>query len=92
MTITNPVPTIDRTHVEATLYRVAISAFTYYPDKEAEEPGYAIDEDLDWCLAPFAGLLAGRRNDLRTTIRMVITEPTANRREFIAVLAALAEE
>lgn len=92
MTTTNPVPGIDRTDVEETLYRVAVSAFTYYPDKEAEESGYAIDEDLDWCLAPIAGLLAGRSNEFRTAIRMMITEPTANRREFIAVLAALAEE
>ncbi|WP_341977769.1 hypothetical protein [Microbacterium sp. LWO13-1.2] len=85
-------PAIDRTDVEATLYRVAISAFTYYPDKEAEEPGYTIGEDVDWCLAPIAGLLAERSNELLMAIRIMITEPTANRQEFIAVLAALAKE
>lgn len=92
MSTTNAASLIDRTDVEAALYRVAISAFTYYSDKEAEEPGYAIDEDLDWCLAPIAGPLAGRRDQLRATIRVMITDRTANRREFIALLAALAEE
>lgn len=91
MTPTSAVPTIDRTDVEATLYRVAVSAFTYYPNKE-DEPGYTLDEDVDWCFAPIAGLPARRRDELRTRIRTMITEPTANRREFIAMLAALAEE
>lgn len=92
MSPTSAVPAIDRTDVEATLYRVAVSAFTYYPDKEAAESGYTLGEDVDWCLAPLAGLAAGRRGQLRATIRVMVTEPTANRLEFIAVLAALAEE
>ncbi|WP_341976053.1 hypothetical protein [Microbacterium sp. LWO13-1.2] len=92
MTTTNAVPAIDQTDVEATLYRVAVSSFTYYPDKEAEEPGYTLDEDQDWCLAPLAGLPAGQRDQLGAAIRVMVTEPTANRREFIAMLADLAEE
>ncbi|MEV4775981.1 hypothetical protein LTA6_001875 [Microbacterium sp. LTA6] len=91
MTPTSAVPAIDRTDVEATLYRVAVSSFTYYPDKEAAEPGYTIDEDVDWCLAPLAGRPAGQRSQLRAMIRVMVTEPTANRREFIAMLADLAE-
>jgi hypothetical protein len=91
MTMTSQAPTIDRADAEATLYRVAICAFTYHPGKQAQDPGYTIDDDVNWCLAPIAGLPAARLVALSETIRIMITEPTANRREFIAMLAALAD-
>ena len=62
-TTTSEGPTmIDRSDCEATLYRIAICAFTYYPDKEADEPGYSVDEDVDWCLAPLAAAQWPRRS------------------------------
>lgn len=81
---------IDRAEAEATIYRVAVSAFTYYPDKPAAEPGYAVEEDLDWCTAPLLSLPPEQRASLRETIRELITTPTADRRAFIATLNELA--
>ncbi len=83
---------IDRAEAEATLYRVAVSAFTYYPDKADFEPGYRVDEDVDWCSAPLLSLPPEHLDPLRATIRELITNPTADRRAFIATLDELAGE
>lgn len=80
---------IDRSEAEATLYRVAICAFTYHPDKHLDEPGYTLNEDLTWCLAPLAGLPDADIAELRDTIRTLITTPTADRQAFIRRLDAL---
>ncbi|GAA3756003.1 hypothetical protein GCM10022240_06110 [Microbacterium kribbense] len=82
---------IDRTDTETTLYRVAISAFTYYPDKPDAEPGYTVDEDVAWCIEPLASLPDAVLTEMRSAVRAMITNPTANRRDFIARLASLAE-
>jgi len=84
--------TIDRAITEAVLFRVAVSAFTYYPDKHTEQPGYTVDEDVAWCLEPLAGLDARRFERLREQLREVIVDTTADRQAFIAQLAALAGE
>ena len=83
---------IDRADTEATLYRVAICAFTYYPGKPWEEPGYSIDEDIAWCTAPLAGLPQEKLTALGASIRSLITDPGADRRSFISTLARLADE
>lgn len=83
---------IDRAEAEATLYRVAVSAFTYYPDKADLEPGYRVEEDVDWCSAPLRSLPPEQLDPLRATIRELITTPTADRRAFIATLDELAGE
>ena len=88
--MTTTPPAIDRAEAEATLYRVAICAFTYYPDKPLDEPGYDVAEDIAWCLAPLAGLSTTRLEALRDTVRVLITTPTADRQGFIRDLAALA--
>lgn len=80
---------IDRSDTEATLYRVAISTFTYYPTKQVDEPGYSLDEDLDWCLTPLSALPAETISALRSATERVITDPTADRRSFIATLSDL---
>lgn len=85
-------PMIDRADAEATLYRIAISAFTYYPSKPTDEPGYQVDEDLDWCLAPLATLHREQVSELRDTILELIINPTADRRPFITALNELAGE
>ncbi|GAA1661930.1 hypothetical protein [Microbacterium lacus] len=81
---------IDRTDTEATLYRVAVSAFTYYPGKEDTETGYRVDEDIDWCAAPLRNLPPELLTQIRERIRTVITDPLADRRAFIDDLGALA--
>ena len=81
---------LDRAEAEATLYRVAVCAFTYYPDKPIDEPGWTLDEDLTWCLAPLAGLPDHQLTAFATTIRTLITTPTADRQAFMRGLLALA--
>ena len=83
-------PMIDRADTETVLYRVAISAFTYYPGKEREEPGYTVEEDVIWCLAPLVTLPAVL-DAMRPRIRQLITDSTADRRGFLTTLAQLAE-
>ncbi|KJL45773.1 hypothetical protein [Microbacterium trichothecenolyticum] len=80
---------LDRAHAEATLYRVAVCAFTHYPDKPVEEPGWTLEEDLAWCLAPLDDLPAPHLADFTGTIRTLITTPTADRQTFIRQLLAL---
>ena len=80
---------LDRAAAEDTLNKVAICAFTYYPDKPLDEPGWTLDEDLAWCLAPLTGLPDAELAELADTIRTLITTPTADRQAFIRHLAAL---
>lgn len=84
--------TLDRADTETTLYRVAICAFTYYPDKPHDESGYDVAEDVTWCAVPLAELPAEQLAELRATIRALITDPSADRRAFIGTLAELADE
>lgn len=81
---------LDRTQIDATIYRVAIASFTHYPDKHIEEPGYTVDEDLDWCTRPLRHLPPEEREQLRARILQLITEPTADRQTFIKDLKSLA--
>lgn len=83
---------IDRTYLEEALYRAAICAFTYYPDKPNDEPGYTIDEDVTWCAAPLSRLPQETAADLTEMIRTVIADPSTDRRPFIAALAQLADD
>ncbi|MFK4806220.1 hypothetical protein ACI3KX_10150 [Microbacterium sp. ZW CA_36] len=90
---TTPHPTrLDRADTDAALYRVAICAFTYHPDKHLDEPGYQLAEDLAWCLAPLAGLPTTQLAVLRDTIATLITTPTADRQSFIRALATLSDD
>jgi hypothetical protein len=83
---------IDRTDAEEVLYRTAVSAFTYYPGKEAGETGYVLDADVAWCSAPLIDLPAERLAEVRVTIRSLITDPSSDRRGFIGLLNRLAQD
>ena len=83
---------VDRTYLEEALYRAAICAFTYYPDKPKDEPGYTLGEDVAWCTAPLRRLPQETVADLAGMIRAVIVDPSADRRPFIAALAQLADD
>lgn len=74
---------LDRSQIDATVFRVAVAAFTYYPEKPAREPGYTLDEDLDWCMRPLRHLPDAHRLELREHITSLVTDPTADRQAFI---------
>ena len=85
--------TIDRDRAEKVLYRTAICAFMYYPDKPDNEPGYDVEEDVTWCTAPLERRLPSPDVEMfRGVIRMLITEPLADRRPLIQKLAELSWE
>ena len=52
-------PALNRSDVEAALARIAVATFTYYPEKATEEPGYLVDEDVDWAMGPLRAMDAG---------------------------------
>ena len=81
---------LDRADAEATISRVAFAAFTYYPEKPIEEPGYTIDEDLDWCLEPLRSLPSDEVAVLRERIRDLITGAADDRQAFIRDLLSRA--
>jgi len=81
---------LDRTDREAALYRVALCAFPYYPDRAEVDPGYTVDEDIEWCLAPLGARIIVDGVGLRAAIREVITDRGADRQAFITRLRELA--
>ena len=83
---------LERTQADAAIYRVAITAFTYYPERSEREGGYTVDEDLDWCIRPLRHLPADLCRDLRAQMHMLITDPAADRQAFIRRLKALVQE
>lgn len=70
---------IDRSHTEAVTYRVAVTAITYHPDKPTTDPGYTLDEDVDWCLEPLAGLPPETLTSVRAVVAETVVDPTAHR-------------
>jgi len=83
---------LDRSQVDATIYRVAVAGFTYYRDKQMAEPGYTVDEDLDWCMRPLRHLPDEDRAELRDRILEMITNPLADRQVFIRHLKSFAAD
>lgn len=82
----------DRALTEATLYRAAVAAIAYYPDRAAIEPDYTLDEDLRWCLEPLSMLSEGQAAHVRTLLASAITDPTAGREALIRELNRLAND
>jgi hypothetical protein len=80
---------LDRSDVDAAVFRVAVAAFTYYPDKPAREPGYILSEDIGWCMRPLRHLPAHDQQVLREQVERLITDPTADRQAFIRQLETL---
>jgi hypothetical protein len=83
---------VDRAEAEAVINITAGAAFTYYPDKALNEPGYTLDEDLDWAVGPLRAIDPLSLESWRRRIAVMITDPTADRQSFIADVLALAEE
>ena len=80
---------IDERQTDEVIYRVALAAFTYYPDKQAVEPGYTVEEDIEWAIEPLR-ILPGRELDaLRARVRLPIVDPSIDRQEFIRRVSTL---
>lgn len=82
---------LDKSDAEAAIYRTAYAAFTYYPEKHLDEPGYSVMEDLDWCLEPVAVLPDEVREQLRGQMQEAITNPDADRQGLIRAVRGLAD-
>jgi hypothetical protein len=80
---------LDRSDVDAVVFRVAVAAFTYYPDKPTHEPGYRLSEDVGWCMRPLRHLPAQEQQVLREQVERLITDPVADRQAFIRHLDTL---
>ncbi|WES63910.1 hypothetical protein P0L94_15760 [Microbacter sp. GSS18] len=83
-------PGIDERQTDEVIYRVAVAAFTYYADKADVEPGYRVDEDIDWAIQPVHGLDPLELAALRERVRAAITDPTIDRQAFIREVTTLA--
>ncbi|MEJ1154613.1 hypothetical protein [Microbacterium marmarense] len=73
---------LDRDTADNILFRAAVAAFKYYPTRATDELGYAIDEDIDWCVKAFGDIPWPQAQRLRRSIRDVITDPTTHREQF----------
>jgi hypothetical protein len=83
---------IDRADAETALYRVAICACTFYPEKPTAEPGYTLAEDVRWCITPLEGVDRPTLERICRLIRDAIIHPTAYRRDLTRELAHLATD
>ncbi|MGN6221409.1 MAG: hypothetical protein ACTHNQ_18070 [Microbacterium sp.] len=84
----NPAPVrIDRAHTDDALYRVAIRAFLH--DQGTTDADIAVE--VAWCLEPLTPLPANELDQLRRTVQLLITDPTANRRPFIRYLDSISQ-
>lgn len=83
---------LDRSQVDAVIYRVAVASFTYYPTKPVTEPGYTVEEDLDWCMRPLRHLPPEEHAELRHRVLELITDPGADRQAFIRHLKSFTAE
>ncbi|MBN9180120.1 hypothetical protein [Microbacterium sp.] len=79
---------LDAEVADALLWRVAVSSLSYHPGKMVEEPGYAIDEDVRWCVATVAGTPIDTAS-FRIRVAEVIEDPTAHRKAFSDDVLAL---
>lgn len=82
---------IDRAHTESTLWRTAVSAFSYYPTKHIDEPGYTIGEDITWCLEPLSGVDQSVLAPVGDLVAAAIVDPTVNRTSLTRALERLAD-
>jgi hypothetical protein len=74
-------PNIDSDEI---IFRVAIAAFTYYDTKEADDPTYLVDDDVEWCIEPLRDEGYETEADmLASEIRELIVNVHADRRGFI---------
>ncbi|WP_345752582.1 hypothetical protein [Microbacterium rhizophilus] len=86
-TLHDPLPSfIDRSQTEAALYRVAVSALTWRADAE---PGYSIEDEQRWCLAPLDGIDLGL--PFRVLVVDTILDPSRNRAQLVQALVALSD-
>lgn len=83
---------LKRDVAESVLFRLAVASLGYYPEKAIEEPGYTLEEDLDWCIEPLSDIPVGYQQSLQERMREVIIDPTTHRRPFTRDLLRLVTE
>lgn len=82
---------IDRAHTEQVTYLTAVSALRYYPGRPAQDPGYTLADDVDWCLRPLAALPDSVLADIRHLVGQTIIDPTGSRVDLQARLDLIAD-
>ena len=80
----------DRSQTEEALYRVAICALLWYPDKAHTDYGYELEVDINWCLAPLK--ISDHDPALRALIASTIVDPTHCRVEVIQAIVSFRDE
>lgn len=84
---------IDVRDADEVIYRVSVAAFAHYPEKSNAEPGYTIDEDVDWAIEPVRALGPETLQPLRARVREAIEHAfTMDRQAFIHEVRSLATE
>ena len=82
--------TIQQEQFDDLLSRTALAALFYYPEIAVDDDDYSIQNDIEYCLVPVAGIAEEDALRLRIAVGRVITNPTAHRSELMALVIELA--
>ena len=82
--------TIPQEQFDDLLSRTALAALFYYPEIAVDDGDYNIQNDIEYCMVPVAGITDEDAERLRIAVGRVITNPTAHRSELLALVIELA--
>lgn len=83
---------ISQEQFDDLLGRTALAALFYFPEATVENAEYRIQDDVEYCLLPVAGMLVADVERLRQAVARAIADPTAYRSELLALVAELAPQ
>lgn len=89
--VTAPLATITRDAAAGIAQRAGAAAITYYPEIHADELGFSLSSEIDWCLEDVTGLDEEDVEILRDAIARTIIDPSAHRSTLNTVLDVLTE-
>jgi len=72
------------------LSRAALAALFYYPEIVVDDEDYRIQNDIDYCMEPVAGIADDADERLRLAVGRMIANPTAHRAELVALVIEMA--
>jgi len=72
------------------LSRAALAALFYYPEIVVDDGDYRIQNDVDYCMEPVAGISDDADERLRLAVGRMIANPTAHRAELVALVIEMA--
>ena len=81
---------ITQDDIDELLNRTAMAALFYYPEIVVDDEQYNVHKDVDYCLQAVSDLDDEDIERLRVAVGRVITNPTAHRGEFLALVIELA--